>query len=110
MWKSNWRIFKCTKCNREIIHYGYDKDEEKEKETCLICAGKAKEITREEANVQTLCELLGDMFEDNNYHGFTRIGSYFVELMKKVNISEREQKKVILAFIEDYEDGDFMFY
>lgn len=103
---SGWIILKCQDCGKESIHY-FKKDDY---ENCDVCQGENVLIKKEEANLKTLCELLGYLFEDNNFHGLKAIGDYFCELMDKANIMDICKKKVILSFITDYENGVFLYY
>ena len=103
---SGWMILKCQDCGEESINY-LKKDDF---ENCAICQGENSLIKREEANLKTLCELLGCLLEDDNLHGLKAIGDYFCELMDRANIMDNYKKKVILSFIIDYENGDFLYY
>jgi len=127
MKKEDFLVMECDKCNRQMMYYAPIKDinelrDEFDEEFdiidgvisvgcgCSRCQGTLKEIPECEYSTSTICELLGNLLEDNNRHNLTSIGHLFNYIMEKSNISENERRMALVELLNYYDQNNTLQY
>lgn len=126
MKKTDFRVCKCTKCNKFTSYYVGDMTPDEIKEefddvdivdgkihsTCYSsnCDGQFVEIDEENYSPNIISEILGNMLEDDNRHNLTSIGSLFNDLMTNCNISEDDRRKVLMELLNYYDNNHSLRY
>lgn len=88
-----------------------DEEEMEEENICIIdgefyrnCNGRAeKALPMEQWDSDTICEVLGDLLEDNNRHNITGIGHTFKTMMAQAGADAETIRKALLNLLVYYD-------